>query len=189
MANPPIGISGAEVKKADASAEQNNALWYTFHGIGRAYLIRRGSLAAGDADNASVHGYNTIEQAYTNPNGINPLSQVTISQWDSQASLPVGGGTIGVVETVNITAPVKKGGKPKISTQQNPTTAAAKHDVPGVAAIGTFFTDLQNPALWIRIGKIAFGSVLLIIGIAKLTGASEKAGSIAGKAVKIAPFL
>jgi len=162
MANPAdMGLTGTTVTAADNAAKANNALWYTFKGIGRAYLVRRGSDASFSADTSGVHGYNTIEQAYTNPNGINPASQGTISQWNEQASLPAGGGVLGVIETVNITAPNTPGGQPSVSTQQNPTTAA----------LGKLTGNWEH--ILLRVGEILLGLILVGVGLARLTHAQN----------------
>jgi hypothetical protein len=45
--------------------------------------------------------------------------------------------------------------------------------------------DLTSASLWIRIAKVIIGGAMLLVGIAKLTGAS----GVAAKAVKVAPLL
>ena len=52
-------------------------------------------------------------------------------------------------------------------------------------AIGTFLGDLSSASTWIRVAKVLVGGAMLLVGIAKLTGAP----GIAAKAVKIAPLL
>lgn len=159
MANKPYGgLSSAQQVQYDNDAKKNNALWYTFTGIGRAYLIRRGSDAALSADTSGVHGYSTIEQAYTNPNGVNTLAQATITQWNEQASLPFGGGTLGVVETANVTPPTTPGGPIGLSTPQNPTTAA----------LSKLTGDWEH--IMLRVGEVLLGLVLIGVGLARLTG-------------------
>lgn len=178
MANKPVPIPGKTAAAADQAAKANDALWYTFSGIGRAYLIQRGTPASGDANSAAVHGYNTIEQAYTNPNQVNWLSQPVISQWDAWASLPVGGGTLGVIETVNITAPSKPGQPPTISTPQNPTTAgagAAGNDLglAGIAGgISAFYHVLTDGKLWRSLAWILLGFLLIFTGLTWWIGGS-----------------
>jgi hypothetical protein len=169
MAKAPLANwSSATVTAADNAAKQNHALWYTFHGIGRAYLIKIGTDASFSADTSGVHGYPTIEQAYTNPNGVNALAQGTISQWDYQSSLPFGGGTLGVVETANITAPATPGGTPTLSTPQNPTTAAAK-DV---------WHGLNLDQILLRVAEVLLGLALIGVGIARITGAQNAISSV-----------
>jgi hypothetical protein len=59
-------------------------------------------------------------------------------------------------------------------------------------AIGTvedFLQGLTSANLWIRLAKVVFGGAILLIGLSKLTGIDQKAGSIAATAVKAAPFL
>jgi hypothetical protein len=52
-------------------------------------------------------------------------------------------------------------------------------------AIGTFLGALSSASTWIRVAKVTIGGAMLLVGIAKLTGA----GGVAAKAVKIAPLL
>jgi hypothetical protein len=52
-----------------------------------------------------------------------------------------------------------------------------------------FLADLTNANLWIRVAKIGIGGTILVVGLAKLTGADQKIGGVAAKAVKIAPLL
>jgi hypothetical protein len=52
-------------------------------------------------------------------------------------------------------------------------------------AIGAFIGDLTSASLWIRAAKIIGGGAILLVGVAKLSGA----GGIAAKAVKAAPLL
>jgi hypothetical protein len=52
-------------------------------------------------------------------------------------------------------------------------------------ALGSFLGDLTSASLWIRAAKVLIGGAMLLVGIAKLTGA----GGVAAKAVKIAPLL
>lgn len=182
-----------DVKAADAAAKKNDALWYTFDGIGRAYLVQRGTAASTDAGAAAVHGYNTIEEALKNPNSVNGFSQATITQWNEYASLPVGGGTLGMIETVNVTVTTVNGKTTKtVSTKQDPTTAALKQAVPGIPGISSvtdFLQGLTSANLWIRAAKIVIGGTILIVGLVKLTGADKAFGGAAATAVKISPFL
>lgn len=152
MAAPRPAAEVTNPQADDVAAKKNDALWYAFSGIGRAYLVQRGTAASTDADVSGVHGYSTIEQAVSNPNSNNAATQATISQWDTWASLPVGGGTFGVIETVNITWN-KNHTEATSSTQQNPVTAA-----------GSSLLNM-NWSNWVmRIGEVVLGVVL--IGVA-----------------------
>jgi hypothetical protein len=48
--------------------------------------------------------------------------------------------------------------------------------------IGQFFHDLANANTWIRVAKVIAGGMLLIIGLAHITGASNAIASTARKA-------
>jgi hypothetical protein len=55
-------------------------------------------------------------------------------------------------------------------------------------AIGNFIAALSSASTWIRVAKVIGGGVILIVGLAKLTGADQHAATL-GKAVKLAPLL
>lgn len=62
----------------------------------------------------------------------------------------------------------------------------------GAAAISSaegLESALGNATLWIRVAKVAVGGAILLVGLAKLTGADKAIGGVASKAVKVAPFL
>lgn len=50
-------------------------------------------------------------------------------------------------------------------------------------------SDLTNPVLWVRVAKVVIGGTILIVGLAKLTGADKNAGKAVKSAVKFAPLL
>jgi hypothetical protein len=52
-----------------------------------------------------------------------------------------------------------------------------------------FLADLTSANLWIRVAKITIGGTILIVGLAKLTGADQKIGGVVHTAVKAAPLL
>lgn len=56
----------------------------------------------------------------------------------------------------------------------------------GLAAIGSFFSTLGQANLWIRVGEVALGIVLLAVGIARITSAVPAATSIAKTAGAVA---
>lgn len=67
--------------------------------------------------------------------------------------------------------------------------AAGQSTGQAVQTVGQFLSDLGQPQLWLRIGKVVFGVTLVIVGLVKLTGADQKIGGVAAKAVKFTPFL
>ena len=74
----------------------------------------------------------------------------------------------------------------------NPVGAAAKAAQDAGSAISTldgFLSSLGDANLWIRVAKVAVGSIILIVGLVKLTGADQRAPDIVKKAVTVAPFL
>jgi hypothetical protein len=186
MPQKPDPIAGAS--SLDQAAAANNALWYTFKGIGRAYLVKRKTPAFDQAAAASVHGYPTIESAYSNPNELNVLSQAAITAWDVDASLPVGGGTAGIIETSSITAPGTGGNStknPQASTPQNPYTSAIANSSP-VKSLSDLVSIFQNKNTWIRVTKVILGGTMLTVGLIGISNAQDKVTGTAGKVIKAA---
>jgi hypothetical protein len=58
-----------------------------------------------------------------------------------------------------------------------------------ITSVEGFLQGLTSANLWIRAAKIVAGGAILIVGLVKLTGADKKVGSLAAKAVKVAPLL
>jgi hypothetical protein len=68
------------------------------------------------------------------------------------------------------------------SEGQNPNPATTTGiSIPGISQIGDFFGALADANTWIRVAKVVFGGVLLIIGIAHITGASGAIADVARK--------
>jgi hypothetical protein len=57
------------------------------------------------------------------------------------------------------------------------------------AALQGLIQGIESGNLWVRVAKIAIGGTILIVGLAKLTGADKAVGGVASKAVEVAPFL
>lgn len=58
---------------------------------------------------------------------------------------------------------------------------ALENAIPGLAQVGDLFGALTQANTWIRVAKVVFGGVLLIIGIAHITGAGNAVASAARK--------
>jgi hypothetical protein len=87
----------------------------------------------------------------------------------------------------NAAIPAIQKNEPAPSTQQ-----VYQNNIPGAAAISSvadFLQGLTSANLWIRVAKIVVGGAILLIGLAKITGADKAIGGVAKKAVAVAPFL
>lgn len=77
-------------------------------------------------------------------------------------------------------------------TSTTPTTSSAQANanadqvvegaIPGLTQVGDFFGALTEKNLWIRAAKIVVGAVLIIIGLAHMTGADNAVAAAARKA-------
>ncbi len=79
-------------------------------------------------------------------------------------------------------------GQAAADNNSNPigAVAAAASDA---SAIEHFLSNLGSANLWIRVAKTAVGATLLIVGLAKITGADKQVGGVLESAVKAAPLL
>lgn len=131
----------------------------------------------------------------------------TVFQWSNSTTKPT-------VQTANITGLTAIVGGP-YATQaaataaatgdKNTTTATAGEGIPGVStstvnssngslfnplsSLDSFLAALTSQTLWIRVAKVVIGGALLIVGVAKLTGADKAVGGVVATAVKAAPLL
>ena len=69
---------------------------------------------------------------------------------------------------------------------QKTTPAPSALQQTPVASVTDFLSGFTSKNLWVRVAKVAVGGIILIVGLAKLTGAEK---GIAGAAVKAAPLL
>jgi hypothetical protein len=109
--------------------------------------------------------------------------------------------TIHVTDCAQIAA-LTSAGATQYQTSNSASAAAAKQNAgytgTGAASgsgssweqsIQNFIGDLTSQNLWVRVAKIVFGGGILLLGIAKLTGADAKIGGVVAKATKLAPLL
>jgi hypothetical protein len=64
------------------------------------------------------------------------------------------------------------------TTPGDPVTGAIS-SLTGVNAIGGFFSDLGQRNTWLRVGKVAIGLVLIIVGLVQITHAQKVISSVA----------
>ena len=105
------------------------------------------------------------------------------SKADAQKAPPGGGSTLDQIK-----AGLGAGLKSDVGALGT-GTRAAQTVTKALPSIGQFLAMLTDKNLWIRVVKIIAGGAMLIVGLAKLTGADKTAGSLASKAVKVAPLL
>jgi hypothetical protein len=74
------------------------------------------------------------------------------------------------------------GAGPSVAQGASAGTAVGK----SVSSVTDFLSDLTAANLWIRVAKVAIGGIILIVGLAQLTGIEK---GIVGTTVKAAPLL
>jgi hypothetical protein len=129
----------------------------------------------------------------------------TVSEIKNAVSLVDNESTI--VTTIHVTdcaqiAALKAAGLTQYQTSSSASSAAGKQNAgyTGTAsgsgsslsweqALENLASALSSASFWIRATKVVIGGTLLIVGVAKLTGADQKIGGVVAKATKLAPLL
>jgi hypothetical protein len=149
--------------------------WYAFQGLNGGQAIDLAGSQEKQATIEGFHGYATQAQAQANPNSVNFLTKVQADAFIADYHAAVaeqaqpGGANANILNPVTA---VKAGTTGVITELENAT---------GVNAIGDFFKLLADKNLWIRAAKILVGGVLVIVGLAHMTGADNAVASAARK--------
>lgn len=138
--------------------------WFAFQGYNNGKAVDIAGSQEKEAVTLGFHGYGTEAQAEAKPNSVNLLTS-----WFVNAIVADYG------------AAVKEQAQPggKNANILNPGTAVnagasyVANSIPGVAAIGDFFSRLTQGNTWIRAGEVILGVMLIISGVMKLSGADS----------------
>jgi hypothetical protein len=134
--------------------------------------------------------------------GTSPEVQDTVFQWANATARP----TVTTANITNLTAitggpyPTQAAATKAAEGDKNTTTGqpgtgpapppvttstvgSSNGSIPnplsGLAAIGAFFNNLGNPNLWLRVAKVVTGSVMIIVGLARITGTDKAITTVA----------
>lgn len=155
--------------------------WFAFHGLNGGKAIDLAGTQEKQAVAEGFHGYATQALAEKNPNAVNfvtrQFADLFIADYNGAGPLP------GAVQEQ-----AQPGGKN--ANILNPATAAkagATGDVKevenatGITSVTQFLSTLTSENLWIRVAKVAVGSAMILIGLAKLTGVDNTVSDAAKK--------
>ena len=146
--------------------------WFAFKGYNSGKAIDLAGVQEKDAVVQGFHGYATEAQAEAHPNSVNILQKASVN-----------------LLIADYGEAKKEGAQPGGPNASNPLGAALQGSTGvSLASVEQFFGDLSSANLWIRVAKVIIGGALLIVGLAKLTGA-DKSVAVLGKAVAAAPLL
>lgn len=146
--------------------------WFAFQGLNSGKAVDLAGTQEKQAVVEGFHGYATETQAEANPNSVNAVTRYFADLWISdykaaKAEKAQPGGK-------NASNPLAAGAQGVKQAAQD-----AANDIPGVQAIGDFFSRLTEANTWIRIGEGLLGVILLAVGAAKMTNAIPAATKIA----------
>lgn|SRR5487761_99591 len=161
--NQSNGANSQVIQTAQGSAEDNA-------------LLSGGTVKVGSSNLARYLGpYQTQQQAKT-------------AKPDS--SLQFAGSLIGLGATSAIAGATANPALGSVAPAVGAATGTAAGAIGStIGSVANFLQGLTTANLWIRVAKIIAGGAILLIGLAKITHLDQKVGSVASKAVKVAPFL
>lgn len=146
--------------------------WFAFKGYNDGQAIDLAGVQEKIAVGWRFHGYATQAEAEANPNSVNLLLAAQVDGLIADYHTAVEQNSEPGGSNANIL-------NPETATRAVATQAA---NATGLAAIGDFFTALSSSNTWIRVAKVIVGGVMLIVGIAHITGAG---GAVADTARKL----
>ena len=149
--------------------------WFAFAGLNNGQAIDlAGSqeiLAAGEG----FHGYATQAQAQANPNAVNLLTRGIADVWIADYKAAVAEHAQPGGANANILNPATAA-----SAAASGVWTTLENDA-GLNAVGDFVKGLGQASTWSRVLKVVLGGSLLLMGLARASGA----GNAVGNAVKL----
>jgi hypothetical protein len=150
--------------------------WFAFQSLNGGNAIDLAGTQEKQAVAEGFHGYATQAQAKAKPNSVNVITKALADTW-----------------IADYNAAVKEEAQPGGANANilNPATAVKAgatglvNSIPGLAQIGDFFGALSEKNTWIRVAKVIVGSVMIIVGLSKLTGAGDAVGGAAKTAARL----
>jgi|SRR5215469_15907742 len=135
--------------------------WFAFAGKNGGKAIDLAGVQEKIAVSFGFHGYATEALAEQHPNSVNFLT-------GGEADLLI----------ADYQAALKTQSQPGGKNASNPfgqIGAAAGNALSGLIPQGVaqFFADISASATWLRVAKVVIGGVLLIIGLAQMTGTTQ----------------
>lgn len=138
--------------------------WVAWKGYNGGKAVSLGTLEQGEAEAYGMHGYPTAAQAEAKPNSVNAVEKAQVNAW--------------IVAANDIT------GNPGADAKH---AAAAAANAAASTLLGTLAdflglptgTKIKGKDLAIRGAKIIVGSILIVVGLVKLTGVDKAAATAA----------
>jgi len=148
--------------------------WFAFKGLNGGQAVDLAGTQEKQAVAEGFHGYATQAQAQASPNSVNLVTQVLADAWITDYKAAVA-------------EQAQPGGKN--ATITNPATAASAA-VTGVATeagdlagLPGLLSALTSEGTWLRVAKVVVGSVMIIVGLVKLTGTGRAVTTAAKGAI------
>lgn len=142
--------------------------WVAWKGYNGGKAVSLGAIEQVEAETYGMHGYPTEAQAEAHPNSVNAIEKTQVNAW--------------IVAANDIT-----GNPGKDAAHAAKSAASAAGSATGISSVVDFLKGLTTANLWIRVAKVAAGGIMLMVGLAHLTGFSSS--PTVNKAVKMAPLL
>lgn len=138
--------------------------WVAWKGYNGGKALSLGTVEQAEAEAFGMHGYPTAAQAQAKPNSVNAVDKVQVNAW--------------IVAANDIT------GNPAADAGH---AAEAAGSATGLNAIGDLASALGQSGTWVRVAKVAIGAVLVVVGLARMTGTESGVATAATAAAKSVP--
>lgn len=157
--------------------------WFAFQGYNNGKAINLAGTQEKQAVVTGFHGYGTEAQAEKQPNSVNIFQKLEVNGLiaDYNAALKTQSQPGGK----NASNPVGQVQQGLTNTAKNALNATGLGSA--ITSVEGFLSAFGDKNLWIRATKIVVGSSILIVGIAKLTGAEKEARKLGTAALKATP--
>jgi hypothetical protein len=153
--------------------------WFAFKGLNNGKAINLAGTQEKQAALEGFHGYATQAEAQAQPNSVNVLTRLQADAFITDYNYAVKAGEQPGGPNADILNPVNdvKG------------TAQAAENLSGVTSMLQLAKDaynvLDSKSTWLRVTKVVVGSVMIIIGLVKLTGTDKAVTDVAAKGIGV----
>lgn len=134
--------------------------WFAFRGYNGGAAIDLAGAQEKEAAGLGFHGYATAATAQDHPNSVNLLTSVFVNGFIADYKYAVASGEEPGGPNADILNP---------ANDVKGAAQAAANTIPGIADIGGFFRNLTEGKVWIRVGEVAAGLLLLYVGLKAVT--------------------
>jgi hypothetical protein len=138
--------------------------WVAWKGYNGGKALSLGAIEQAEAEAFGMHGYPSAAAAEAHPNSVNAVDKIQVNAW--------------IVAANDITGNPVADAKHAASAAANATGMSSM-----LGVVRNAFSVLDSKGTYLRAAKIIVGSIMIIVGLAKLTGTDSAVKAAAKGAV------